>query len=734
MTLPAATLFAFISFGAQGMLAGLTLAGLPIIIHLLHRRRFKVVDWAAMEWLLEAMRKKARLLQFEQWLLLAVRTLLVAAVVLAMAKPVQNVVFAAGSAVLGDKPVTHTILVFDNSMSMQYSVAGQSRWERAKRLAHKLLEDGGRGDLPTLIALQTPTQVVVRQPSNNLAEVGREIDALRPHHGAGPVEPALDAISSMLEQSRAARKRVVFLTDMQRCAWNSAAEQSEFAKRVQKLVGPGREFLILDVGAASSPNTAVVALEQKNPLAVVRQSTLFQAALANFADRPREDVLVEFLVNGQVEGTQRISLPAGGEQKSVVFAHTFSDPGDKAVEVKLAEDSLKVDDRRSLAVRVRDVVKVLVIDGQPSGEPFRSETDYLSVALTPDDTGPYRAVVRPESDLLDAKLQDWDVVALCNVASFTNQEVAVLRDFAKRGGAIAFFLGSQVNLESYNQMLFEGGAGLLPVRLVDVVGDPTNRDKFFNFDPLGYKHPVVASFVAQETAGLTTARVHRYIKVETPKNSDGTKRETQTALAYVGGDPAIVFGPAERGMVAVVTTSADLDWNRWPISPSYLPIMQTLIRQLAAAKLSRPPSIVGDAVTIPLPGSGFDVPVTFVAPDGVQSPLRVGEQNGISAVTTPQVDVAGVYDLRFGAPINATEKIAFNPPPVESNLATYSPAELKSMFPGWNVDIRRDWEGETAPSADQLSSESSLHRPFLWLALILALIETALAWRCGHHA
>jgi len=211
-------------------------------------------------------------------------------------------------------------------------------------------------------------------------------------------------------------------------------------------------------------------------------------------------------------------------------------------------------------------------------------------------------------------------------------------------------------------------------------------------------------------------------------------RPIQTALAYQGGDPAVVFGPVERGMTAVVTTSADLDWNRWAISPSYLPVMQTLVRQLAASKLSRSPSTVGETAVVPLPKPAFDVPTTMVGPDGVQTALRVEDQGGVSVVTTPSVDLAGVYEVKFGSPIDQVQKIAFNPPQIESNLASFSADEFKSMFPGWNVEIRRDWEGETAPSADQLSSENSLHRPFLWLALALAFIETALAWRCGHHA
>src|SRR3954468_15460523 len=69
-------------------LAGAMLVALPIIIHILNRRRFKVVDWAAMEFLLRAMRRNRRRLRFEQWLLLAVRCLVLALLGFALARPV----------------------------------------------------------------------------------------------------------------------------------------------------------------------------------------------------------------------------------------------------------------------------------------------------------------------------------------------------------------------------------------------------------------------------------------------------------------------------------------------------------------------------------------------------------------------------------------------------------------------------------------------------------------------
>ena len=67
--------------------AGLLLASVPIIIHILNRRRFKTVNWAAMEFLLRALRRNRRRLRFEQWLLLAVRCCVLFFLGLALARP-----------------------------------------------------------------------------------------------------------------------------------------------------------------------------------------------------------------------------------------------------------------------------------------------------------------------------------------------------------------------------------------------------------------------------------------------------------------------------------------------------------------------------------------------------------------------------------------------------------------------------------------------------------------------
>ena len=66
-----------LAFLNPGLLWALPLAAVPIVIHILNRRRFKRVPWAAMEFLLKAMKRNRKRLRMEQWLVLLLRTLAV---------------------------------------------------------------------------------------------------------------------------------------------------------------------------------------------------------------------------------------------------------------------------------------------------------------------------------------------------------------------------------------------------------------------------------------------------------------------------------------------------------------------------------------------------------------------------------------------------------------------------------------------------------------------------------
>src|SRR5688500_5878963 len=75
------------SFLAPMLMWGTLLASVPIIIHLLNRRRFRLVDWAPMKYLKLTLKTNRRRMRIEQFILLAVRTLAVVTLFVVLARP-----------------------------------------------------------------------------------------------------------------------------------------------------------------------------------------------------------------------------------------------------------------------------------------------------------------------------------------------------------------------------------------------------------------------------------------------------------------------------------------------------------------------------------------------------------------------------------------------------------------------------------------------------------------------
>src|SRR5947209_16392649 len=158
--------FGFISWPMAAVAAGLI--SIPIIIHILNRRRFKVVTWAAMEFLLRAMRKNRRRLEFEQWLLLATRCLLIFLLGAALARPMG----CNNSALAGRAGRTgFNVIVVDNSYSMAYEAnrpGARTHLDQAKKIAHSLISHFSPGG-ESVVLITTASPVRTDGPENSVA-------------------------------------------------------------------------------------------------------------------------------------------------------------------------------------------------------------------------------------------------------------------------------------------------------------------------------------------------------------------------------------------------------------------------------------------------------------------------------------------------------------------------------------------------------------------------------------
>ncbi|HMP80868.1 MAG TPA: BatA domain-containing protein, partial [Pirellulaceae bacterium] len=104
------------------LLAGGAAASIPIIIHLLNKRRYRIVQWAAMDFLLEDDKKNRRRVRIENLILLALRCLAMFLLGMMLARPLMP---SSVQLVFGQKALIERVVVIDDSLSQWVLRDGQ---------------------------------------------------------------------------------------------------------------------------------------------------------------------------------------------------------------------------------------------------------------------------------------------------------------------------------------------------------------------------------------------------------------------------------------------------------------------------------------------------------------------------------------------------------------------------------------------------------------------------------
>lgn len=714
---------------------GLILASAPIIIHLLNRRRFKVVEWAAMEFLLASSRKNYRRIRIEQLILLALRVLLIILLVGIIARPVVR---RRSLAALAERR-RFVLLVLDTSMSMGYRDGSQSCYDRAMGFAEELMASLREGDSWALVAAAGRGKPIVGEPSFDLdaarAAVAR--DRLPLTDSEGNLPRALEAAEEVLVRAQEGPRDVYVVTDLQRVSWLGAGGgiAQEDAERAKRLAQAARVVLV-DVGPEAPANLAVTRLETDGSLVVAGGEAVLRAEVANYGPDTASGISVHFLVDGFRQQKTPVPTIAPGGTAPVEFRHTFRSPGVHTVSVELEPDNLPRDDRRFIALDARESVNVLLVDGEPGAEAFSGETDYLRRSLRPgDDAG--LSLFLPEVVTVEgfsgADLPRYDAVVLANVERLSEPAAATLESYVRRGGALIVFPGERLDHAFYNRVLYRDGRGIIPCAFGNPVGDANDRKQAVHItDDLG-AHPFLRLFREQKMIRLSSPFFFRYYRLEGIDEQKGGR----VVCRFEGGAPALVEGPADRGRAVVFASTADDGWNDMPAWPAYLALMQEVFAQVARDPGSSRTLAVGEPIVCYVAPQQFGKPVLLLRP-GESQPvtLQATASGGLMAVVYEQTDRAGVYELTLPAVDGATPEgqperrqdfFAVNPPPRESDVRRVTEPELRKLLPGFEFDYQRGATHRSAPA--DAGERGELWRSIAYLLLGLLLLESFLAQR-----
>ncbi|MDP6838996.1 MAG: BatA domain-containing protein [Planctomycetota bacterium] len=772
----------FPGFLNPALLAGLGLAAVPLVIHLLNRRRYRPLPWAAMRFVQAAYRKTRRRVQLENLLLLLLRMAGIACLALAVARP-----FSGGASPLSalGEARRELILVLDASGSTGFRSGLHSSFDRILGRARELLTelDTARGDRVHLLLAGSHTRRLSRGGPDEALSILTTLQ--EPTDERLDLAAALGEVLTILREDLSGLARsgspaqIRLLCDLQRNDFtseavalaaagdsggagavngtsaannstgnaNAAANRRELLDELQAL---GARVLVEDLGPdpAIPPNVGLTSITVLGPAPRAGSRGVLAVGVTNHGLEAQTSLRLSLESDSGRLPSQQLSIP-GGQRVEALFEVGFPRAGQMLFTAQLEGDGLALDDQRTRVIPVAPPVRVLLVNGASSADLQRDAVGLLRAVLEPTPgglgstaaeginiggaggssgttsrAGPFQvSEVRPD-ELATLDLTGWDVIVLANVARPSASWVEKLERRVATGGALWIGCGPRLDPAAYNRLFFRpDGTGLLPAELGPSRAVADRRTSWFRVADFATTHPAL-SFFADE--------IWRPLLTEVPifEFQDAHPLPTTTVLATLDdGDrsPLLMERTFDRGRVVLWTSSLDPSWTRLPESPaSLVPLTHELLRHLARRR--EPARNGAPGATLALESPTWPRSPQWSGPDSTRRPLE-GEATQtpvdtwlLPALEGPQTARAGAYHFILDG--GAQEAFAIQSDPAEGDLARLTLAELGTVHRALTpVDGQARERNATADH----DAEGELWRWLAAAALCAVALETLLA-------
>jgi hypothetical protein len=662
------------------LLGGMAAVSIPVIIHLFHRSKFKVVTWGAMHLLEAVLKKNTRRLKLEQLILLLIRCSIPVALALAMARPVIT-----GLEPLLGEAKTSVLFLVDNSYSMEAGGPANSTFHQAREAARQIVEALPKGSDVQVVQMAGGVSTLMDDPTFDLDRARGEIGRMRAGYGSASVLDAFKLAQALQPKLANPHREIVVLSDFQRVTWGEAEAlpASERSRIATSLAAAGKiapRLTLFQVGHEITDNVSVDRLTPNRMILGVGQPFRVRAELQNHGEGTYPDLRVVFKVDGKERSVAQTSL-GPREKGQVLFSTTFDTAGSHVVEVLADADPLTADNGKMLAVPVWDRVPVLLVSGDMNPEPLMGETDFVEIALRPfgnakQDLSDLIATRTVEARQLDAKmLAESRVVLMANVPQLTDAQLQALEGFVREGGGLLIFPGNRINSAWYNTTLMAGGRGLLPLPVTSLSGS-VNSGSRTGVVASHYDHPALELFNDRRNGNLSEADIRLWYKMrEEPGRSETA---APTILARLDtGDPFLVERAFGEGRVIASAVPCDADWTNLPARPFFLPLMQQLVTYLASKVYPSRNVEVGRPLVAFLPAADAGKKAVLTDPEGKARELAVAGRGGRGIVEVEGTQKPGLYVL--DAPNANRVHFVVNTDPRESALNRLPEAEIQAV-------------------------------------------------------
>lgn len=435
------------------LLYALFLLLIPIIVHLFQLRKFQKEAFTNVAFLKEATLQTRKSSQIKKWLILCTRLLLLAAIVIAFAQP-----FTSKSNAFNSKK--ETVIYLDNSFSMQ---AKGNQGSLLKRAVQDIIGHVPEDENISLITNDdTFKNTTIKAIKNDLLQLDYSSNGLTP-------EAALLKSNTFFSKQKNTLKNLVFISDFQQ-------DTSEFAPKMDSLTN-------IHLVQLKPLNTNNIAIDSAYITGTTATSIELKVLIKNSGE-PIENLPVSLFNNEELIAKTSVAIKDQVET-------AFSLPASKAINGKITIDDANLQFDNSLFFNINKTAKINILA-------INAEDDSFLKRIYTDDE--FNFTSTNENQLNYSIINQQHVIVLNELNSIPNALADALKSFTNQGGSLVVIPSTDIDLESYNQLLNNFGShfneGIQIEKRITTINysHPLYSSGVFEKQVDNFQYPTTASF------------------------------------------------------------------------------------------------------------------------------------------------------------------------------------------------------------------------------------------------
>ena len=681
-------------------LAGLATIAIPLLIHLFTRQKTKIIYFSSLKFLKELQRQKIRRLKIRQWLLLALRMLLLLFLILAFARPTLRT--STASAVSSGSPIT-AVIILDNSLSMGRNYRGQRLLDQAKKRAVEVVSLLKPGDEMYLLYPQNPPRFAREEALFNVASMLTSIEETELSYHGTDYSAALTEAKQIMSSSSNLNKEVYLIGDLQKNGFSFETDSTD-----EKALADDVNLFVLPVQAKEEENLGIETLQIVNQILEKGKVVEVQARVRNDSDSRISNKLAHLFVNGKRVGQQVVNVEPHSAV-NLAFKIVPEKTGFQSGYLLLENDDLNEDNKRFFAFHIAEDIPVLLVGNKPD------DTFYLQLALRPGpDLASYVKIDEIQSSRLDnLQLNSYRAIVLSNVARLNSTQVLKLRTFLKNGGGLMVFLGPDVDLRNYNETLQR------KLRLPNLTQTITQAgaDQFLTLTRFDFSHPIFHD-VFDGDRSMQSPHIRFAVGVQPDRPLD-------KIISYSNGAPFLFESQYEQGKILYVTTGISNDWSDIAFRGLFVPLINRSVFYLAGAASAENEQLLVDAPLLFQSGKlSAAANLALEKPDGSKTKVRTDVASSTYTVHFDNTEQPGIYRLFDGENVVAQWAVNYDPQEIESAPVSFD--ELQTNLAMDHI-IAVDPGNPIDRALEETRFGTELWKWLVAIALLLLLVESILA-------